>query len=106
MQAYTAQREREHTIRRIRQDLFSGRTMIRAMPFEDRILAQEHGIISDRDVSFAFWDGSFPPPAAIRCHGLKREQLGPNTERVSGCMLLDGHGGECRFGKGGGDANG
>ena len=97
MQAYTAQRELDAAARRIRADLSSGRTTIRLMSFEDRLLAQQHGIITGRDVSFAFWDGSFPPPAAIRCHTSKREQLGPNTERVAGCMLLAGHDGECDF---------
>lgn len=97
MQAYTAQRERDATTKRIRDDLCSGRTTIRSMSLEDRMVAQEHRIISARDVSFAFWDGSFPPPAAIRCHEFKREQLGPNAERVACCMLLDGHDGACEF---------
>ncbi len=97
MQAYTAQRERDATVKRIRDDLYSGRTTIRSMSLDDRMLAQEHRVITGRDISFAFWDGSFPPPAAIRCHTSKREQLGPNTERVAGCMRLAGHDGECDF---------
>jgi len=84
-------------VRRIRADLYSGRTTIRSMSFEDRMLAQQHGVITGHDVSFAFWDGSSPPPAAIRCHVSKRERLGPNTESVAGCMLLAGHDGECDF---------
>lgn len=97
MQAYTAQRARDAAVKRIRDDLYSGRTTIRSMSFEDRILAAEHGVITSRDIAFAFWDGSFPPPAEIRCHTSKREQLGPNTERVAGCMRLAGHDGECDF---------
>lgn len=97
MQAYTTQRERDATVKRIRDDLYSGRTTIRSMSFEDRMLAQEHGVITGRDISFAFWDGSFPPPAEIRCHRKKRELLDPNTESVAGCMLLAGHRGNCDF---------
>jgi hypothetical protein len=97
MQAYAAQRERNAAARRIREDLYSGRVTIRSMSFEDRVLAEEHGVITGRDVSFAFWDGSYPPPAEIRCHEHKRERLGPNTESVSGCMLLEGHAKECEF---------
>lgn len=83
--------------KRIRKDLYSGRTTIRSMPFEDRMIAEKSGITTERDISFAFWDGSYPPPAEIRCHVHKREQLEPSTERVSCCMLLGGHEGECDF---------
>jgi hypothetical protein len=97
MQAYTAQRERNAKAQRIRDDLYIGRTTIQSMQFEDRVLAEEHDIITGRDITFAFWDGSYPPPAEIRCHERKHEQLGPNTNRVSCCMLLAGHASKCDF---------
>lgn len=83
--------------KRIRDDLYSGRTTIRSMSFEERKLAEEHGVITGRDISFAFWDGSYPPPAEIRCHVHKHERIGPNAEHVAACMLLDGHAGDCDF---------
>lgn len=87
----------DESVERIREALRTGKTTIRGMSFEEREVAENVGIIDKRDISFAFWDGSFPPPAAIRCGGTNQETLGPNLERWSACTRLEGHKGKCIF---------